>query len=215
MNLLKKTVLLTVAAMLMAAGAANATTFSFGKITNNGNPDVSGQLLVDVTDGAGDTVDFTFYNSALIGSSITDIYFDDGTLLALADIDSSAGVVFDDPASPGNLPGGNLASPAFVTTQDFSADSNAPVSANGVDDDAEWVTINFTLQGTQTYADTIAALESGALRIGLHVQSIDGCTTCLSTSDSYVNTVPDGGMTISLLGLALGGLGVMARRKKS
>jgi hypothetical protein len=212
MTWFKKTSLLTALATLMMAGSANALTIGFAKITNNGNPDVASQLAVDVTAGSGGSVDFKFTNNVGIASSITDIYFDDGTLLALASItDSGATVAFTSPATPGNLPGGNLATPPFVTTANFSADSDSPILANGVDSATEFVTINFTLQGGQTYADTLAALASGALRIGLHVQGIGDP----GGSDSYVNTssVPDGGMTISLLGLALGGMGLMARRK--
>ena len=74
-----------------------------------------------------------------------------------------------------------------------------------------------------TYADTIAAMGTGDLRIGLHVPAI----APQGGSDSYINggpsadpfcttnctTVPDGGMTISLLGMAMAGLGFVARRK--
>src|SRR5687768_9564506 len=76
---------MTVAALTLA-GAAGANTITFGLLTDNGNDDLSGQLRVEVTAGAGGTVDFTFYNDVGIASSITDIYFDDGTLLELATI---------------------------------------------------------------------------------------------------------------------------------
>jgi hypothetical protein len=197
------------------AAPAHAAFYTFTKLTNNGNVDVASQLLVEVIDGMDGTVTFKFTNDVGIASSITDVYFDDGTLLAIAQITSSSGVDFTSPATPGNLSGANLASPPFVTTQNFSADSTPPASQNGVDDDDEWLKIKFTLQDAspgvpQTYADTIAALNSGALRIGLHVQAI-GTT---GGSDSYVNAVPDGGATIALLGMALTGMGVFARRKK-
>jgi hypothetical protein len=52
-------------------------------------------------------------------------------------------------------------------------------------------------------------LENGDLRIGLHIQGFSN-----GESESYVNKVPDGGMTVSLLGLALAGMGVVARRRK-
>jgi hypothetical protein len=211
MRSLKKTLLLAAFGTVMTAAPAHAVQYTFGLITDNGNgANLAGQLIVDVTAGLNGTVDFTFTNNVGIASSITDVYFDDGTLLDLAGITSSAGVAFLDPASPGNLPSGNTASPPFVTTADFSADSDSPITANGVNAAGEWLTINFTLQGLQTYQDTINALNSGALRIGLHVQAIG----VPGGSDSYVNTVPDGGVTMALLGMALTGLGLMARRKK-
>lgn len=178
--------------LLTSAQAASAATFSFQHITNNSGGSwaaVENQVRMDVT-ANGATVDFKFYfQTFAVAMSITDIYFDDGTLLAISSITSSAGVSYDDPATPSNLPGANNASPAFVTTQGFSADSDAPVAANGVNAANEWVTINFTLQGGQTYADTLAALNSGALRVGLHVQAIganNGGTG--GNSESFVNT---------------------------
>jgi hypothetical protein len=44
----------------------------------------------------------------------------------------------------------------------------------------------------------------------MHVQAI-GTT---GDSDSYVNNVPDGGMTITLLGMAMAGMGLASRRVK-
>src|SRR5512145_721995 len=90
--------------------AASADVIGFFKLTNNGNEDVSAQLSVDVTAVGTDQVAFTFYNNVGIASSITDVYFDDGTLLGIASVTGSAGVDFSQLASPGDLPGGNLAS---------------------------------------------------------------------------------------------------------
>jgi hypothetical protein len=194
---------------------AQATPISFYKITTNGNADVSSQLSAILSSWSSG-VTFTFYNNVGIPSSITDIYFDDGTLLGIASItDSGAGVSFSSPATPGNLPGANNVSPPFVTTANFSADSNPPIAPNGVNSASEWVAINFNLINGKTLADTIAALNDGSLRIGLHVQSI-GTT---GGSDSYVNTppIPEPG-TLILLGsglVGIAGYGVIRRKKKA
>ena len=197
---MKKTLiaLVLVAGLLFSLTPALADTtlynFTFFNITNNNNEDLSDQLY-GVVSSVGDQVAFTFYNDVEIASSITDIYFDDGTLLGIASISSSEGVAFTQPATPGDLPGGNDLTPPFETTQDFSADSNEPVSANGVDAATEWVQIVFDLQDdpddpqggqTLTFADTIAALTDKSLRVGLHVQAIGES----GGSDSYVNNIP-------------------------
>ena len=191
----------------MVSSAAAIEYFGFYKITNNGNEDVGSQLSVGVYDAGSGKVGFTFTNNVGVASSITDIYFDDGTLLGIAQILNSAGVSFASPATPGDLPGGNAV--GFETTVPFSADSDSPVSANGVNAASEYVTIIFNLINGKTYADTIKALNSGELRIGLHVQSI----APQGGSDSYVNRVPEP-VTLLLLGLGLVGVAGIRRFKK-
>lgn len=158
--------------------AQTSTSYGFYAITNNNAGavvDGEANLSVEVIDLGGSQVRFKFTNNST--SSITDIYFDDGTLLGIASItDSGSGVDFSQGASPPDLPGGNSISPAFTTTAGFLADSNAPVSANGVGA-GEWVAIDFNLISGQDYGDVLAALAlpnsggTGDLRIGIHVQS--------------------------------------------
>jgi hypothetical protein len=218
---------LAAAAFLTLAGNANAVTFSFTNISSNSGASasqVASQLTVDVEDAGSNQVSFTFRNAVGIASSITDIYFDDGTLLGIASVtNSGGGVSFSEGASPGDLPGGNAVD--FNNSGGFfSADSNSPAAPNGVDSSTEWVRILFNLTNGQDFDDTIAAMNLslanpgvdvlGGLRIGLHVQAIG------AQSDAFVNTgterpgqsVPDGGTTLVLLGSAMAGLGFIMRK---
>lgn len=134
------------------------------------------QLRVVVSEAGANQVNFQFYNDGLLASSITDIYFDDGTLLGIAEITSGdVGVSFSQLAKPRDLPAGNLVS--FNTTADFSADSDPAVQPNGVNP-GETIGILFDLLDGQTYDDTVAALfldptDDGSLRIGIHVQGLE------------------------------------------
>jgi hypothetical protein len=200
-------IVLLVIASLMAINSQPAQanlTLSMDKITNNGiNTDIGGYLFVDVTDPGGGQVLFTFRNTSPVASSIAAVYFDDGSLLGIASIDNSdPGVAFTQLANPANLPGGNNASPPFVTTAGFSADSDPPVQPMGVNP-GETLGILFNLQGSQMYADVLDELNTGVLRIGIHVQGFgDG------SSESFVNGPPDYPKVPAPGALLLGSFGV-------
>ena len=198
--------------LAVGAQSSHAVTLTFFNVSNNSGDadDLINQLSVEVTQGADDTqASFTFLNDVGIASSITDVYFDDGTLLGVASIsDSGAGVSFIEGASPGNLPGGV----PFSFDATFSADSNPPTAPNGVNSSSEFLTIVFDLIDGLTFADTIAALLSGELRVGMHVQSIGES----EDSDSFINNPPPpiplpAGLVLFLSGLA--GVGFLGRYK--
>lgn len=190
-----------------------AVTLSFDCITGNVAGDCAigeAQLSVDVTDAGSGQALFTFYNSGANPSSIADVYFDDGTLLGIASIDNSdPGVDFALLAAPGNLPGANNASPPFVTTTGFSADSNPPVQQNGVNP-GESLGITFNLQSGGSFADVLTELANGDLRIGIHVQ---GYAT--GGSESFVNNPVPVPAAVWLFGSGLLGLVGVARRKRA
>ncbi|MCH8253491.1 MAG: hypothetical protein IID36_13675, partial [Planctomycetes bacterium] len=177
--------LVMVAVFSAGIEAATAETFSFFNITNNNAGDAAigeAQLFVDVTDPGPGQVLFTFYNIGPEDSSITDVFFDDGALLGIAEIDDShPGVSFSIQATPNDLPGGNNADPPFETTQGFSADSDAPVAPNGVDP-GEWLGITFDLLPGMTFSDLLFDLGNESLRIGIHVQSFAS-----GGSESFIN----------------------------
>ena len=210
----KKHVLPT-ATLLAAVVAmpAQAVSLGFDCITGNLAGDCAigeAQLSVDITDPGSNQVLFTFNNVGADASSIADVYFDDGTLLGIASIDNSdAGVSFSQLASPPNLPGANNASPPFVTTAGFSADSNPPVQPNGVNP-GETLGILFDLQNGGVFPDVVSELTSGMLRIGIHVQGYD-----TGGSESFVNNPVPVPAAVWLFGSGLLGLVGIARRKKA
>ena len=165
-----------------------ATALGFDCISDNLAGDCAigeAQLSVDVSDPGGSQVLFTFTNSGPDASSITDVYFDDGALLGIAAIiNDPPDVVFSVPATPSNLPSANSASPPFVTTAGFSADSDPPPQPNGVNP-GESLGIVFDLIGGLTFADVLADLADGSLRIGIHVQGF-----ATGGSESLVNDGP-------------------------
>jgi hypothetical protein len=109
------------------------------------------------------------------------------------------------------LPGGNSISPPFDVTDDFKFSATNPAVAHGVNASSEWVKIFFNLDAGKDFEDLIAAIASGDLRIGLHVQGIP--ITGGTTSDSFVSSVPIPAAAW-LLGSGLLGLVAIRRRKK-
>lgn len=197
----------------LSSAPASAVSFGFYCLTQNLAGDCAvgeAQLVVDVTAGPGaNQVSFTFTNSGPAASSITDVYFDDGSLLGIASVVNGTGVDFAQFASPPNLPGGEEADPDFDVTAGFLADSNPPAQPNGVNPN-ETVTIIFNLVGGGTLADVLDELADGSLRIGIHVQGFAG-----GGSESFINNdtelVPEPG-TFALVGIGLVGLAAVRRR---
>lgn len=183
---------LVISACTVASASAATTSYSFNCITNTNAANCGighAQFFLDISDTANASqVLFEFRNVGAALSSITDVYFDDGTLLGIAQVFNGAGVSFTPPATPGNLPGANNINPAFQTTAGFSADSDSPVPKNGVNP-GEKLGILFNLKSGQSFSDVLNAMiiagGTNGLRVGVHAQSLGSN----GGSESFVNTV--------------------------
>jgi hypothetical protein len=210
-----------VAFLCVAFQATGAAALGFSCITGTNAANCAtgeAQLSVDVVGLGTSYVLFTFANSGPARSSITSVYFQDGTLLGIAGLidkdddpfglPANPGVDFSPGASPPNLPGGNLVD--FATTAGFLADADPPVQPNGVNP-SETLGVIFLLGGGGSLATVMSELTTGQLRIGIHVQGFaDG------GSESFVNLAPPAPTpepgTALLLGLGLSALALRRPR---
>lgn len=221
MKILLTTVAVAVAACSTCASSAQAAmSYSFTGVTNNSTTNTAtgeAQLSMVVSDDGSGFVRFQFDNSGLLASSITDVYFDDNfdpslfmTTIGQID-DTDTGVAFTELATPGDLPGGNMI--GFNATKGLTADSDPPVSINGVNP-GETLGVVLALANGHDFNDVLGALSDSSLRVGLHVQSFsDG------GSESFVNgpgtppAVPEpSSLAIVGIGLLFGGRRLRRRK---
>lgn len=186
--------------------------YGFECFTNNNAANCSGTdsifSLAVAQDNLGE-VTFTISHASSMGDTgeITEVYFD-GAVANLGTYISSA-PSWNTTVNPGNLPSQNTATPAFVT--DFSLDSDftgqtpdAPILPGGSLD------IVFALLTMTTFNDVIDAIESGSLRLGLHVRSIE--LDRIDSSESFVSNVPIPA-AVWLMGAGLLGLLGIGRKR--
>jgi hypothetical protein len=185
-------------------------TYGFYNITNNSTTNAligQTQLSMDVSDYGVGLVSFKFINEGLEDCVISEIYFQDGSILGFSSINESLSEVdFKEEEigniNPKNLPGGKSIDPKFIATTAFSIEPLNPEPTWGVGP-GEWVEIVYSLQSTKKYADIIGEMDNADLRIGIHVQSFaDG------GSESFINTPEPATMVL----LGLGGLVLRKRR---
>jgi hypothetical protein len=197
---MKGAMVAAVAAVGICGSAMAGATFGVDGITNNSvfSTNVGeSQLTIDVSGGAGSVV-FLLQNSGAEACSVANVYFDDIGLLGSAVIGNGSGVNFEAGGSPPDLPGGS--SVGFNSDHTFSARNPKPT--NGVNP-GESLTLTFALLGGASVADVVSAMNSGSLRVGMHVISFAN-----GQSEGFVTPTPG---CLALLGL--GGLIVGRRRR--
>lgn len=196
--------LLLVAIAATASSYCSAATFSFEQITSNGTENPEAQLSVDVSDSGGQVL-FEFFNNNISGalaSRISEVYWDDdsGLLTNGPVVDASttsAGVDLSAiPASPSNLPSGNIAN--FIA--ELSA-GRVMAASNGVDPGE---VAGFLFDGNAN--QVITAMQNGNLRLGMHVISIGNG----GQSESFVS-VPEPSV-LAMLTAGLFGIGLLRKR---
>lgn len=195
-------------ALSVSGVSADVVNIGFTRVAPANAPvNPAAQFLCVLSDSVPGSATFRFTNNVGIASSISEIFYDydpaaiTGEALLLQNgTQFSAGG-----ANPGNLPGGGGLTPPFVAVAMFSADAQGNPSV-GIDLASDWLEMRFTLAPNRTFQDVVNDLNSGELRIGLHVRSIGTS----GDSDAFVNTaqvIPlPPAVWAGLSGLALVGL---------
>ena len=179
LNLIKSLLAIAGVAAVSAVSAAPASAFTFSNIIGGDTPGdaYESNFNFDVVD-QGDRVLFNIYhlvNPATPSSFIRQVFFDDNNYLSdpWANIGNFGTVNFTGGASNDQLPqGGNN----FTT--DYAFSRQVPGNQNAVQG-GEKLGVSFA----GNYTNILAALNSGDLRLGIHVQGLPG-----DASDSYIST---------------------------
>jgi len=219
LTLVKSLLAVAGVAALSAVSAAPAWAFSFGNIAGGDTPGDSyvNSFTFDVVDlgqsvlfnikNSGDTAAPSMFISKVFFDDNKDSFFDDNTYLSspLVNIGNVGEVAFSGGASNDQLPqGGNN----FTTKYAFSRNTDAG-NAFGIQAGA-----SLGLSFTADYKLVIAALNSGALRVGLQVQGLPNGQTdsYISTSSGNTQDTPEP-LTMLAAGAAVG-FGTMFKKQR-
>ncbi len=160
------------------------------------------QLTLEVTESNGGVL-FTFANSGPEPSVIRMAAFENDLLASIDSLIEPTGVDFEVDGNVANLPRGNSLSPPFAEA--FTVSAVAPPPPNGVGPD-ETLGVLFDLEPGVSFANVISAIESGALRVGIHVIAFES-----GGSESFVAVPLPGSVLLGMLGM--GAVGWWQRRR--
>lgn len=197
-------------AALSALSAAPASAFTFGNIVGG---DAVGDAYkdsfsFDVT-GDASSVFFKIANSGNAAAStmfISKVFFDDNGYLSApsANVGNTGEVAFTGGASGDQLPQGGS---GFTTDYAFSSNNGAG-NKWGVQG-GEALGLSFS----GNYNNVVAALNSGALKLGLHVQALpNGASDSFLSSSANTENTPEP-LTMLAAGAAVG-FGAMFKKQR-
>ncbi len=202
-----------------------AETFQFAVITSDDPSGVAGQVgseafLLEVSDPdpGSEQVLFTFKvlsgDYAYDGFFIDGVYFYDGVLLGIAEliVNPVEQVVFMEGATPGHLPGIDLATHKLVTGYQLdpldSADADPASAINGIHV-GESLAVLFDLQSDGTYEDVIAGINKGSIIVGIKAQGFG--TDDYSEGFTVVPVPAPSGFLLGSFGVGI--VGLLRKRK--
>jgi hypothetical protein len=212
LNLIKSLLAVTGVAALSAVSAAPASAFSFVNIPGGDTPGDSyvNSFTFDVFN-RGSSVVFNIKNSgntAAPSMFISKVFFDDNGYLytPVVNVGNVGQVAFSGSASNDQLPqGGNN----FTTDYAFSRNTGAG-NAFGIQGGE-----SLALRFTGNYNNVIFALNSGDLKLGLHVQALPNgqSDSYLSSSSANTQDTPEP-LTMLAAGAAVG-FGTMFKKQRA
>lgn len=221
-SLIESSILATGITAIATTMSAEAIVFNFDNIASenlNGDAIVN-QFSFDVTDTGNNQVLFQFANTGNVDSFVRQIYFEDNnnslSNLGFDTATTSTGVAFEE-ITQGSLKLAQGNNVDFETS--FAIKAVDPGSGkSGID-----LNESLGLVFSGDFNTVLADLQSGALRIGMHVQGIDpngGSDSFLnnptggtvSTDPTHSQDVPEPSVALALAFVSAGAVGLRSRR---